>query len=98
MIKYFGNKTAADLYHISECKGLPRQHWKRAIYLLEVMEAVESLGELKSKGFPPSIRLHPLIGNRKVEWAIDIHKTSGWRITFRFEENEFTQVKIEDYH
>jgi plasmid maintenance system killer protein len=98
LIKDFGNKIASDLYHKGNCKSLPRQSWQRAIHLLEVMEAVESFEELKSRGFPPSVRLHPLAGNRKEVWAIDIHKTSGWRITFRFEQNEFMEVKIEDYH
>jgi len=98
VIRDFGNKIASDLYHKGSCKGLPRPYWLRAIHLLEVMEAVESFEELKSKGFPPSVRLHPLTGNRKGEWAIDIHKTSGWRITFRFEHSEFIDVKIEDYH
>lgn len=98
MIKSFGNKVASDLYHKGHNRAVPRQHWKRAIYLLEIMEAVESFEELKSKGFPPSIRLHPLSGPRKGESAVDIHKTSGWRITFRFEQNEFIAVKVEDYH
>lgn len=98
MIKDFGNKAAFDLFHKGNCKLLPRQYWRRAIHLLEVMDAVESLEDLKNRGFPPSIRLHPLSGDRKGEWAIDIHKTSGWRITFRFDENEFSSVKIEDYH
>ena len=89
---------AADLFHKGSCKGLPRQFWKRAIHLLEVMEAVESLEDLKSKGFPPSVRPHPLSRERKGEYAIDIHKTSGWRITFRFVDNEFGDVKIENYH
>ncbi|MCM2280412.1 MAG: hypothetical protein NDI61_01040 [Bdellovibrionaceae bacterium] len=62
------------------------------------MEAVDSLDDLVSGGFPPSVRLHPLRGARKGEWAIDIHKTSGWRITFRFGQKEFFDVKIEDYH
>lgn len=98
MIKDFGNKIASELYHKGSSKALPRQYWLRAIHLLEIMDAVESLDELKQKGFPPSIRLHPLTGNRKGEWAIDIHKTSGWRIVFQFEKNEFISVKIEDYH
>lgn len=98
MIRDFGNKLASDLYHKGNCKGLPRQYWLRAIHLLEVMDAVESFEELKRLGVPPSIRLHPLVGQRKGEWAIDIHKTSGWRITFRFERNEFKDVKVENYH
>ncbi len=98
MIRNFGNKIAADLFHKGACSSLPRQYWKRAVHLLEVMEAVETFEDLKEKGFPPSIRLHPLKGNRKGEWAIDIHKTSGWRITFEFENNECVGVKVEDYH
>lgn len=62
------------------------------------MDAVESFEDLKNDGFPPNLRLHPLKGDRKGEWAIDIHKTSGWRITFQFENKEFFNVKIEDYH
>lgn len=98
MIKDFGNKLAYDLFHKGSCKGLPRQFWRRAIHLLDVMEAVESFEDLKIKGFPPSVRLHPLAGSRKGDWAIDIHKLSGWRITFQFIDNEFVNVKIEDYH
>lgn len=98
MIKDFGNKLAYELFHKGFSKGLPRQYWRRAIHLLDVMEAVESLDDLKERGFPPSVRLHPLSGHRKGEWAIDIHKLSGLRITFRFIDNEFLDVKIEDYH
>ncbi len=94
MIRYFGNKITFDFYHSGSCKGVPRQFWQRAVHLLEVMEAVENFEELKEKGFPPSVRLHPLVGQRKGQWSIDIHKTSGWRITFRFEKNEFFEVRV----
>ncbi len=98
MIRDFGNKATADLYHKGNTRLLPRPFWLRAVHLLEVMDAVESLDDLVKGGFPPSVRLHPLRGDRKGEWAIDIHKTSGWRITFRFELKEFFDVKIENYH
>lgn len=98
MIKNFGNKLAADLFHKGRSKSVPQVHWQRAIDLLDIMEAVDSLDDLKAKGFPPSLRLHRLKGRRKDEFAIDIHKTDGWRITFKFKENEFIEVKVEDYH
>lgn len=98
MIHNFGNKAAADLFHSGRSKSLPQKFWQRAIFLLDVMEAVETLDELKSKGFPPSIRLHKLKGSKKEQWAIDIHKIEGWRITFRFDGAEFVDVRIEDYH
>lgn len=77
---------------------MPRSLWQRAIDLLDVMEAVDNFDDLKAKGFPPSIRLHQLKGSRKSDWAIDIHKLEGWRITFRFESHQFVDVKIENYH
>lgn len=98
MIRNFANRVAADLFHKGQSKSLPQKHWQRAIDLLDIMEAVDSLDDLKLKGFPPSIRLHKLKGRRRDEYAIDIHKTDGWRITFRFEANEFVEVKVEDYH
>lgn len=98
MIKDFGNRVALDIYKTGVSKKLPRELWKRAIYLLDLMEALEDLKELEGRGFPPSLRLHKLKGNRKGEYAIDINKVSGWRITFEFENGEFSNVKIEDYH
>ena len=98
MIRNFGNKVAADLFHKGQSKKVPQKHWQRAVDLLDVMEAVDSLGDLKAKGFPPGLRLHKLKGSRKEEYAIDIHKTDGWRITFEFESNEFLGVKVENYH
>ncbi len=98
MIRDFGNKIAFDLFHYGETKKLPPQYWQRAISLMDIMDVVESLEELESKAFPPSLRLHRLKGNRKDELAIDIHKLSGWRITFRFIDHDFYDLKIEDYH
>ena len=98
MIKAFGNKIASDLFHKGQTKSLPRSLWMRALDLLDVMDAVDNLEDLKKKCLPPSIRLHSLKGPRKGEWAIDVHKTAGWRITFRLDSNQFFDVKIENYH
>lgn len=98
MIKDFGNKAAFDLFHYGKSKQLPNEYQKRAIFLLDILDAVESLEDLKSKGFPPSLRLHKLKGERKDEFAIDINKLSGWRITFRFVEKDFYGVKVKNYH
>jgi proteic killer suppression protein len=98
LIRNFGNKAAADLFHKGMSKSLPQKHWQRAVDLLDIMEAVDSLDDLNTKGFPPSLRMHKLKGDRSGEYAIDIHKIDGWRITFKFVESEFIEVKIENYH
>ena len=98
MLKEFGNNIAFDLFHQGRTKKLPVEYCQRGLYLMDIMDAVDSLDDLKFKGFPPALRLHKLKGTRKDEFAIDINKLSGWRITFRFIQNDFYDVKIEDYH
>ena len=49
------------------------KHWQRATDLLDVMEAVDSLDDLSSKGFPPSLRLHKLKEAEKViNWYLKL--------------------------
>lgn len=97
MIDSFGNKLARDVFTYGTTKKLDAKHIKRAQFLLDIMDAVDTLEDLKSLGFPPSVRLHKLKGDRKETWAIDIFKVSGWRIIFRFN-GKFEGVTIEDYH
>jgi len=44
----------------------------------------------------PGFRLHPLTGDRKGLWAIDVN--SNWRIVFKFENGNAYIVNYEDYH
>ena len=44
----------------------------------------------------PGYRLHPLKGNRKGLWAIDVSK--NWRVVFRLEEGNVYVIDYEDYH
>lgn len=77
---------------------MPQKRWQRAIHLLKILEPVDSFDDLSSKGFPRSLRMHKLKWNRKNEYAIDIHETDRWRIVFKFDENAFVEVKVENYH
>lgn len=98
MFKNLGNKRAADLFHKGTSKSISHRLIVRTVFLLDIMEAVDSLEILKSKGFPPSLRLHKLKGSLKNEFTIDINKLEGWRITFKFDSSEFVDVKVESYH
>ncbi len=44
----------------------------------------------------PGFRLHPLKGNMKGLWSIDVNK--NWRITFEFKAGDVYIVNYEDYH
>nr|WP_285538436.1 type II toxin-antitoxin system RelE/ParE family toxin [Brucella sp. NBRC 12950] len=42
------------------------------------------------------MNLHPLKGNRKGQWAMNIN--GPWRICFRFKDGHAFDVEIIDYH
>ena len=42
------------------------------------------------------LRLHPLKGELAGYWSITIR--ANWRITFRFEEGDATDIELVDYH
>jgi proteic killer suppression protein len=44
----------------------------------------------------PGFRLHPLKGNMKGLWSIDVNK--NWRITFEFKAGDVYVVNYQDYH
>jgi plasmid maintenance system killer protein len=94
----FGNKIADDIFHNAESRQFPREMWARARQLLFLMDALDNIKSLETSAHPPSIRAHSLKGNMAGRTAIDISKTSGWRITFIFENRSFKDVKIENYH
>ena len=98
MIASFKDRSSLRFFEEGKHSKLPQHLWKRALILLDIMHAVDSLDDLKVKGFPPDLRLHKLKGDRSGTYAIDIKKTSGWRITFLFEKGFFENAKIENYH
>lgn len=44
----------------------------------------------------PGLHLHELKGDRKGTWAVSV--SGNWRVTFRFEGKDATEVDYEDYH
>jgi plasmid maintenance system killer protein len=98
MIESYGNTEAQRIFEDGKAKKLPKSLLRRATQLLDIMDNIESLKDLKTKSFPPDIRLHSLKGELKGRYAIDINKLAGWRITFEFKDNKFLNVKIENYH
>ncbi|MBT4792211.1 MAG: type II toxin-antitoxin system RelE/ParE family toxin [Halobacteriovoraceae bacterium] len=98
MIESYGNAEAQRIFEDGKTKKLPKELLKRALQLLDIMENIESLNDLKIKAFPPDIRLHSLKGEHKGRYAIDINKVAGWRITFEFNDGKFIRVVVENYH
>tara|TARA_R110002073_G_scaffold66706_1_gene166467 strand:+ start:4662 stop:4844 length:183 start_codon:yes stop_codon:yes gene_type:complete len=58
------------------------------------MHSTTRIEDLKIKGKPPDIRLHKLKGDRKDYWNIKVKLP--WCITCKFQNGEFSEVKIEN--
>lgn len=97
-IRSLKGKIANEIWSAAKSKKLPRELWKRTRFLLVLMNASTQLENLRLKGSPPDIRLHKLTGDRRGQWSLTIHRSSGWRIVFEFKNGEFIDVEIVDYH
>ncbi len=94
-----GGKVAEDIWNKGFSNKLPdRAHCIRAKALLQIMHTTDTLSDLESKAHPPDIRIHNLKKDRKGQTAIDIMKTSGWRIVFVWKSGKFHDVEVVDYH
>lgn len=96
MILSFGNRATSDLFHgisNSRVRRLPTQIKESAFYKLDVLNAAQSLEDLKS---PPGNRLEALKGNFAGFHSIRIN--NQWRIVFRWQASNADDVQIIDYH
>ena len=96
MIVSFGNRPTEDLFHgirSSRIKRLPNQIKKATLYKLDVLNAAQSLEDLKS---PPGNRLELLKGDFLGFHSIRIN--NQWRIVFRWQDSNAHDVQVIDYH
>lgn len=96
MIQSFGNRLTEDLYHgnnTARVRRLPAEITEIALYKLDVVNAAQTLEDLRS---PPGNRLEALKGDLKGLHSIRINQQ--WRIVFRWEDSNAHEVQITDYH
>ena len=92
VIKRLRHKGIERLFRKSESQGIQAQHIARITRLLDLLDDASAPEQLNV----PGLYLHPLKGSRKGEWAMSV--SGNWRITFRFEGEDVTDVNLEDYH
>ena len=96
MIVSFGNPATSDFFHgvsSSRARRIPNQIKEAALCKLDVLNAAQSLDDLKS---PPGNRLELLRGDFAGFHSIRINKQ--WRIVFRWQDSGAHDVQILDYH
>lgn len=74
-------------------RKLPQDIHRRARIKLEILDAAETLDDLR---VPPSNHLEKLSGNREGQHSIRIN--DQWRICFEWHDGDAYDVEIVDYH
>jgi len=72
--------------------GIRAAHARRLRLILGRLHVSATPGDMGL----PGLGLHPLKGPREGEWAVRVNRT--WRVTFRFNGPDATDVGYEDYH
>ena len=93
MIKNFTDRETERIFQREFSRRLPPTIQHRARIKLEVLDASESLDDLR---IPPSNRLEALSGDRYGQHSIRINEQ--WRICFLWHEGNAYDVEIVDYH
>lgn len=97
VIKSFADRGTEDVFdgdvNTKQARKFPRDILRRAVLLLDVINNTSDLNALR---VPPGNRLKELEPPRKDTCSVRIN--DQWRITFKFNDGDFFDVKIEDYH
>ncbi len=92
MILRFRHKGLERFYTSGDTRGINAQHasrLKRMLLMLNASKTPQGMGL-------PGYGLHPLKGDLKGFWAVSV--SGNWRLVFRFEGEDATDVDIIDYH
>ncbi len=92
MVKKFKNKRLRKFYEDDDPSGL-RPDWIEPIReILSLLDRAGDPSDMDISGF----ELHPLKGGLKGFWSVRVNR--NWRIIFRFDDHEATDVDLVDYH
>jgi toxin HigB-1 len=92
VIRRFRHRGLRRLYEDDDRRELNPQHADKIARMLARLDVATRPEQLDLPGF----RLHPLKGELAGYWSITVR--ANWRIIFRFEEGDATDVDLVDYH
>jgi proteic killer suppression protein len=93
MIKEFADPETENLFRGERSRKLPSQILRPALRKLLVLDAADSLEDLR---VPPGNRLEKLKGDRRGQHSIRIN--DQWRICFEWRDGDAYSVEVTDYH
>ena len=92
MIRRFRHRGLELLYSKDRASRLNPQHVAKVRRILARLDVADRPGDLDLPGW----RLHPLKGDHAGFWSVTVQ--ANWRIIFRFEDGDVTDVDYLDYH
>ena len=85
-------KGLAALYYDDQTKGVKQSLVKRLRYILALLATAFIVDDMNI----PGLKLHQLKGDLAGFYAVSV--SGNWRVIFRFEDGEATDVDLIDYH
>jgi proteic killer suppression protein len=86
------HKGLAALYYDDQTKGVSQSQVKRLRYILALLETAINIEDMNI----PGLKLHRLKGELVGFHAVSV--SGNWRVIFRLENGEATDVDLIDYH
>jgi toxin HigB-1 len=93
MIRGFSDTETERLFRREPGSKLARRLQRAALRKLLLLDAAESLGDLR---VPPGNRLEKLVGDREGQYSIRV--SDQYRVCFRWEDGDAYDVEVVDYH
>ena len=92
MIISIRHKGLRRLYETDDPRGVMADHADKLRRILARLDAAREAADMDLPGY----RLHSLKGNKSGYFAVSVN--GNWRITFRFERDNATDIDYIDYH
>ncbi len=92
MIIGFRHRGLQRLFERGERRRIPPNQIAKIEDILAQLDVATGSQDMNKPGF----RLHPLSGDLAGFWSVAV--SGNWRITFRFDATDVTDVDLVDYH
>ncbi|EKD74440.1 MAG: hypothetical protein ACD_44C00448G0001 [uncultured bacterium] len=92
MIKSFLHKGLKKLYSLGHKAGIDPTHERKLRLILSRLDSIHKPEDMNLPGFA----FHRLMGSRKNQYSVKVDK--NWRIVFKFDGVDVTDVDYIDYH
>jgi len=92
MIRRFRHKGLERLFLSGDTSGVSAEHVARLRRILALLNSSKTPGDMAL----PGVRLHPLRGSRRGQWAVSV--SGNLRLVFEFTGEDATDVDLVDYH